>query len=102
MFSRGRGPKAGGGTTSQAVSDEQNDPAAKGGADVKVVPNIADLASADTANKRVKENLERFQQLFGADEDAYQQPTTSKKELWAYYLYYNGVSSPTPWKCTNN
>lgn len=27
--------------------------------------------------------------LFRAEED-YDQPTTTRKELWSYYLYYNG------------
>jgi hypothetical protein len=39
--------------------------------------------------KEIKENLHKYEQLFGADEDAFVQPTTTRKELWAYYLYYN-------------
>ena len=39
--------------------------------------------------KEIKENLEKYEQLFGADEDAFEQPTTTRKELWSYYLYYN-------------
>lgn len=34
--------------------------------------------------------LEEYERLFGVDEDAYEQPTTTRKELWSYYLYYNG------------
>lgn len=30
--------------------------------------------------------------LFKVDEDAVQ-PTTTRKELWSYYLYYNGSST---------
>lgn len=37
--------------------------------------------------------LEEYAQLFGADEDAYEQPTTTRTELWSYYLYYNGAVS---------
>ena len=40
-------------------------------------------------SKAIKENLEKYEQLFGADEDAFEQPTTTRKELWSYYLYYN-------------
>lgn len=46
----------------------------------------------DTKKKEIKENLAKYEQLFGADEDAFVQPTTTRKELWSYYLYYN-VSS---------
>lgn len=35
--------------------------------------------------------LEEYERLFGVDEDAYEQPTTTRKELWSYYLYYNGA-----------
>lgn len=47
------------------------------------------IAVEATKSKQIKENLEKYEQLFGADEDAYEQPTTSRKELWSYYLYYN-------------
>lgn len=47
------------------------------------------IAVEATKSKQIKENLEKYEQLFGADEDAYDQPTTSRKELWSYYLYYN-------------
>lgn len=43
-----------------------------------------------TEQERVRSNLEEFERLFGVDEDAYEQPTTTRKELWSYYLYYNG------------
>jgi hypothetical protein len=39
--------------------------------------------------KQIRENLAKYEQLFGADEDAFDQPTTTRKELWSYYLYYN-------------
>lgn len=44
--------------------------------------------------EQLRSNLEEFERLFGVDEDAYDQPTTDRKELWSYYLYYNG-NSPT-------
>lgn len=34
--------------------------------------------------------LEEYERLFGIDEESYEQPTTTRKELWSYYLYYNG------------
>jgi hypothetical protein len=43
----------------------------------------------DLKAKQIRENLEKYEQLFGADEDAFDQPTTTRKELWSYYLYYN-------------
>lgn len=39
---------------------------------------------------RVDDSLEEYVRLFAVDEDAYEQPTTTRKELWSYYLYYNG------------
>lgn len=44
----------------------------------------------------IRHNVERYAQLFGADEDAFDQPTTSRKELWSYYLYYNGDNGVGP------
>ena len=50
----------------------------------------AETAEIDeSSKKKLKENLEQYEQLFGADEDAFDQPTTTRKELWSYYLYYN-------------
>ncbi|KAH8426916.1 uncharacterized protein LDX57_004639 [Aspergillus melleus] len=36
-----------------------------------------------------------FERLFRAEE-AYEQPTTSRRELWSYYLYYNGDNGVGP------
>jgi hypothetical protein len=55
--------------------------------------NPVDLNASNLNQRRVRENLEEFEHLFGVDEDAYDQPTTSRRELWAYYLYYNGLHS---------
>jgi hypothetical protein len=43
----------------------------------------------DAKSRRIRENLAKYEQLFGADEEAFEQPTTTRKELWSYYLYYN-------------
>jgi hypothetical protein len=55
--------------------------------------HVMDASNMDESRKKeIKENLQKYEQLFGADEDAFVQPTTTRKELWSYYLYYN-VSS---------
>lgn len=43
-----------------------------------------------TAPGQPEHTLEEYERLFGVDEEAYEQPTTTRKELWSYYLYYNG------------
>jgi hypothetical protein len=62
-----------------------------------VPPHVTAAGSnvEDTKSKQIKENLQKYEQLFGADEDAFEQPTTTRKELWSYYLYYN-VSPDVP------
>lgn len=55
----------------------------------KQVPVSAIGTGDEVQTKQIKENLQKYEQLFGADEDAFEQPTTTKKELWSYYLYYN-------------
>lgn len=45
---------------------------------------------AASSTPQARNILEEYERLFGVDEDAYEQPTTTRKELWAYYLYYNG------------
>lgn len=36
---------------------------------------------------------EEYDRLFGADDISDEQPTTTRRELWSYYLYYNGKST---------
>ncbi|TVY80823.1 Autophagy-related protein [Lachnellula suecica] len=50
----------------------------------------ADAEREEAKAKHIEQNLQKYQQLFEADEDAFNQPTTTRKELWSYYLYYNG------------
>lgn len=67
-----------------------------------VISTQVDIGTDDadeTKVKQLKENLQKYEQLFGADEDAFDQPTTTRKELWSYYLYYN-VSICTQNLCT--
>ncbi|KAK8227623.1 autophagy-related protein Atg22B2 [Phyllosticta capitalensis] len=55
--------------------------------------------AADPTNDRaakIRENISQFDALFGTDEDAFDQPTTTRKELWSYYLYYNGDNGVGP------
>jgi hypothetical protein len=51
--------------------------------------NVELMDENDLKAKQIRENLEKYEHLFGADEDAFDQPTTTRKELWSYYLYYN-------------
>lgn len=40
----------------------------------------------DTKKREIKENLAKYEQRFGAAADAFEHPTTTRKELWSYYL----------------
>lgn len=46
----------------------------------------------DTAPSQPPHTIREYERLFGVDEDVYEQPTTTRKELWSYYLYYNGTT----------
>lgn len=35
-------------------------------------------------------NRDQYERLFGVDELLDEQPTTTRRELWSYYFYYNG------------
>jgi hypothetical protein len=81
------------------MSDIETVEATSTGIDVKVPYTTAVEENATTSNeenvsdveqRRVRQTLTEFEHLFGVDEDAYDQPTTTRKELWTYYLYYNG------------
>jgi hypothetical protein len=54
-------------------------------AEIRLAESLID----ESSKRKLEENLEQYEQLFGADEDAFHQPTTTRKELWSYYLYYN-------------
>ncbi len=54
----------------------------------------AETAEIDISSRnKINENLEQYEQLFGADEEAFEQATTSRKQLWSYYLYDNVIST---------
>ncbi|OQE46700.1 hypothetical protein PENCOP_c001G08446 [Penicillium coprophilum] len=55
-----------------------------------------DDATVDVVSTSQHPTLEAYERLFGVDEDSYEQPTTSRKELWSYYLYYNGDNGVGP------
>ncbi|KAI9743395.1 MAG: hypothetical protein M1818_003242 [Claussenomyces sp. TS43310] len=62
-----------------------------------VIAAAAGKAAASKGKaKEIGENLKKYEQLFGADEDSFPQPTTTRKELWSYYLYYNGDNGVGP------
>ena len=46
-----------------------------------MAPEIAQSKFVDVSN------VEEYDRLFKTDEDAVQQPTTTRLELWSYYLY---------------
>jgi hypothetical protein len=60
--------------------------------DVSKVGVVKTTVVDDQRAKQLRENLAKYKQLFGADEDAFEQPTITRKELWSYYLYYNVYS----------
>lgn len=43
--------------------------------------------------QEVQSTRDDLERLFGVDEQLYEQPTTTRRELWSYYLYYNGELS---------
>ena len=42
-----------------------------------------------TVQEQPQPNRDEYERLFGADELLDKQPTTTRRELWSYYLYYN-------------
>lgn len=38
-------------------------------------------------------NRDEYERLFGIDDFLDEQPTTTRRELWSYYLYYNGKAT---------
>ncbi|CAP94354.1 hypothetical protein E8E15_004023 [Penicillium rubens] len=63
------------------------------------MPNIRESDKTNKVNVTTPQpysTLEEYERLFGVDEDAYEQPTTTRKELWSYYLYYNGDNGVGP------
>lgn len=63
-------------------------------AEINVQHRLSSPYSIEHGN--IRDNVKRYSQLFSADEDTFDQPTTTRKELWSYYLYYNGDNGVGP------
>jgi hypothetical protein len=62
--------------------------------DSTIQTNGDEISLDKTETNRIKKNLEKYEQLFGIDEESSGQPTTTRKELWSYYLYCNVSAVP--------
>lgn len=61
------------------------------------VPQVVTPVSEQPVDSnQLRNNNEQYSRLSSAGEDAYQQPSTTRKELWSYYLYYNGNNGVGP------
>ncbi|KAE8373153.1 hypothetical protein BDV26DRAFT_285341 [Aspergillus bertholletiae] len=63
--------------------------------DLSVTNNGTTEEGPDSISKATVAVQDILDHLFRAEED-YDQPTTSRKELWSYYLYYNGDNGVGP------
>ena len=45
---------------------------------------------ATMTQQQSRRSQDDYARLFGAGESPDDQPTTTRRELWSYYLYYNG------------
>lgn len=79
---------------STGSKSQSHNPAGKKAASHQEIEKTVELndVNIETAQK----NLPQYERLLGVSEDAFEQPTTSRKELWSYYLYYNGDSGVGP------
>ncbi|KAF7714407.1 Autophagy-related protein [Penicillium ucsense] len=68
----------------------------RSGQSVKADATVEVAPTCSTPPEEPEHTVEEYARLFGADEDAYAQPTTTRKELWSYYLYYNGDNGVGP------
>ncbi|GIC87084.1 uncharacterized protein Aud_003465 [Aspergillus udagawae] len=58
--------------------------------------NEGSNTKATITAQEVQSTRDDFERLFGVDEHLYDQPTTTRRELWSYYLYYNGDNGVGP------
>ncbi|GAQ04298.1 hypothetical protein ALT_1619 [Aspergillus lentulus] len=63
--------------------------------DVRQRDEGSNIKATITAQE-VQSTRDDFERLFGVDEHSYEQPTTTRRELWSYYLYYNGDNGVGP------
>lgn len=61
-----------------------------------VQPKNGAAVEVTSPTSQPRHTLREYERLFGVDEEAYEQPTTTRKELWSYYLYYNGSQDLRP------
>lgn len=55
-----------------------------------MVSNQTTVPSPNTERIEAEQEQDEYDHLFGAEQDSFDAPTTTRKELWSYYLYYNG------------
>lgn len=55
-----------------------------------MVSNEATAPPPITEQNETEQEQDEYDHLFGAEQDSFDAPTTTRKELWSYYLYYNG------------
>lgn len=55
-----------------------------------MVSNGAPAHPQNTEGIEAEQEQDEYDRLFGAEQDSFDAPTTTRKELWSYYLYYNG------------
>lgn len=57
------------------------------------VPKSATTVRVTEPQQQSQYTREEYERLFGANDFSDEQPTTTRRELWSYYLYYNGKST---------
>ena len=57
------------------------------------VPKTTPTIQVTMPQQQLQPNRDEYERLFGFDELLDEQPTTTRRELWSYYLYYNGEST---------
>jgi hypothetical protein len=55
-----------------------------------MISNGATAHPQNTEGNEAEQEQDEYDHLFGAEQDSFDAPTTTRKELWSYYLYYNG------------
>ena len=53
------------------------------------VPKTTSTVQVTMPQQQLQPNRDEYERLFGVNELLDEQPTTTRRELWSYYLYYN-------------
>lgn len=61
--------------------------------DNEISPQAIQNPVDETKTDELRKKLDQYERLFRVDENALRQPTTTRRELWSYYLYYNASAS---------